>query len=122
MNKHSNADCNGVQVFRWSALASGVVYGIYRQSTISAADKLRENAAEYHRKESLIHQAKAEFAKKNAPKESQSSGMLGSHVSSASRFLNCWAEEKRRIIWKLRHWERNKTKWRQPVYTIHYKC
>ena len=70
----TRADTIRSQVFRWSALAFGVVYGAYHQSVISATDKLKENAAVYEHKQSLIQQAKAEFAKKNAPKDSMSSG------------------------------------------------
>lgn len=80
-----------IQVFRWSALAGGIAYGIYRQSTISAADKLRENANEYNRKQSLIKQAKQEFAKKNAPKDSKNTGM--SSYTRRTCFLNILAAE-----------------------------
>lgn len=65
-----------IQVFRWSALAFGVVYGAYHQSAITAADKLRENAQKYEHQQALIAQAKQEFAKKNAPKDTKSNGML----------------------------------------------
>ncbi|KAG9657184.1 hypothetical protein KCU81_g3202, partial [Aureobasidium melanogenum] len=58
---------SGVNVLRWSALGLGVVYGIYHQSAITAADKLRENAKEYERKQALINQARSEYQKKNAP-------------------------------------------------------
>ncbi|KAK6000093.1 hypothetical protein QM012_004081 [Aureobasidium pullulans] len=58
---------SGVNVLRWSALGLGVAYGIYRQSTITAADKLRENQKEYERKQGLINQARQEYQKKTAP-------------------------------------------------------
>ncbi|GAB7347987.1 hypothetical protein MBLNU459_g5487t1 [Dothideomycetes sp. NU459] len=59
----------GVNVLRWSALGLGVVYGVYRQSAISAADKLKANMAEYEHKQTLINQAKSEYQKLNAPKD-----------------------------------------------------
>ncbi|KAG9520460.1 hypothetical protein KCU77_g7316, partial [Aureobasidium melanogenum] len=58
---------SGVNVLRWSALGLGVAYGIYHQSAITAADKLRENQKEYERKQALINQARQEYQKKTAP-------------------------------------------------------
>ncbi|KAL1302427.1 hypothetical protein AAFC00_002820 [Neodothiora populina] len=80
----------GVNVFRWSALALGVAYGFSHQASISAADKLRENAQEYERKQSLISQAKAEFARKNAPKDSSSKSSANTDFSSPSFDLEAW--------------------------------
>lgn len=76
-----------IQVLRWSALGLGVFYGLYRQSTISAADKLKANMAEYEHKQSLIEQAKSEYQKLNAPSDNKSSGM------SLTLFLTCRQEE-----------------------------
>lgn len=61
-------------MLRYSALFFGVFYGFYHQSTLSAKAKLAEIDREYHHKESLIQQAKAEFAKKNMPAESKTEG------------------------------------------------
>lgn len=66
--------CDAVQVFRYSALLFGVLYGVYHQSTITAKTKLAQIDREYSHKESLILQAKAEFAKKNMPAESKTEG------------------------------------------------
>ncbi|KAF2099660.1 hypothetical protein NA57DRAFT_75163 [Rhizodiscina lignyota] len=57
----------GVNVLRWSALGFGIFYGISHQASITAKDKLAAINKEYKHKEELISQAKAEFAKKNAP-------------------------------------------------------
>ncbi|KAF2225489.1 ATP synthase E chain-domain-containing protein [Elsinoe ampelina] len=57
----------GVNVLRWSALATGVFYGAWHASTIRSADRIAAAKHEYERKEKLITQAKAEFARKTAP-------------------------------------------------------
>jgi len=58
-----------VNVLRYSALSSGIFYGLYHQSKITAQTKVRRTEAEYHRKEALIVQAKAEWAKAHVSKE-----------------------------------------------------
>ncbi|GAB7342415.1 hypothetical protein MBLNU457_g0627t1 [Dothideomycetes sp. NU457] len=60
---------SGVNVLRWSALGLGVFYGIYHQRTIYSADRAAAEAAADARKEKLIQQAKAEWAKKTKPEE-----------------------------------------------------
>ncbi|KAK0511140.1 hypothetical protein JMJ35_006692 [Cladonia borealis] len=64
----------GANVLRWSALGAGVFYGIYRQSVLSAKSKVHEIDAEYEQKSVLIQKAKAEWTKKNMPKESKTEG------------------------------------------------
>ncbi|KAF4968115.1 hypothetical protein FSARC_4449 [Fusarium sarcochroum] len=57
----------GVNVLRWSALGLGVFYGFTHQRAIFSAQKAEHDQHEYEKKEKLIQQAKAEFAKKNNP-------------------------------------------------------
>ncbi|KAF4553605.1 ATP synthase subunit e-like protein [Elsinoe fawcettii] len=57
----------GVNVLRWSALATGILYGAYHASSIRSADRIAAAKHDYERKEKLITQAKAEFARRNAP-------------------------------------------------------
>ncbi|PSN63004.1 hypothetical protein BS50DRAFT_637559 [Corynespora cassiicola Philippines] len=54
---------SGVNVLRWSALGLGLFYGVYHQASISNREKLAQAEHEYKHKESLIQQAKAEWAK-----------------------------------------------------------
>lgn len=65
-----------LQVFRYSALVAGLIYGVYHQSSLTQAAKRTEIEHEYARKERLIEQAKAEWKKKTQPKQetTQSSG------------------------------------------------
>jgi F-type H+-transporting ATP synthase subunit e len=51
---------------RYSALAAGVLYGLYHQATLSASAKLNAINRDYEHKQSLIQKAKAEFSKKNS--------------------------------------------------------
>ncbi|KAF2133007.1 hypothetical protein P153DRAFT_309920 [Dothidotthia symphoricarpi CBS 119687] len=53
----------GVNVLRWSALGFGVFYGAYHQMSISAREKLQAETKKYDNHQSLISQAKAEWAK-----------------------------------------------------------
>ncbi|KAI9052795.1 hypothetical protein LZ554_003068 [Drepanopeziza brunnea f. sp. 'monogermtubi'] len=64
----------GVNVLRYAALGTGVLYGFYHQSKLTAASKLAAANREYERKESLIAQAKAEFSKKNSPASAKTQG------------------------------------------------
>ncbi|KAL2756893.1 hypothetical protein ACRALDRAFT_1062564 [Sodiomyces alcalophilus JCM 7366] len=59
----------GVNVLRYTALAVGVFYGFTHQRTITANQRAAEEKKEYEHKLRLINQAKAEWAKKNAPVE-----------------------------------------------------
>lgn len=58
-----------LQVFRYSALVAGLIYGVYHQSSLTQAAKRTEIEHEYARKERLIEQAKAEWKKKTQPKQ-----------------------------------------------------
>lgn len=73
MAREANSDAH-TQVLRWSALFAGVFYGFYHQRSITAKLKADEENREYHHKESLIQQAKAEYTKKNMPQESKTAG------------------------------------------------
>ncbi|KAH7372324.1 ATP synthase E chain-domain-containing protein [Pyrenochaeta sp. MPI-SDFR-AT-0127] len=53
----------GVNVLRWSALGFGVFYGAYHQLSLTAADKLKASQKEWDHKESLIRQAKEQWAR-----------------------------------------------------------
>ncbi|PVI03697.1 hypothetical protein DM02DRAFT_611997 [Periconia macrospinosa] len=64
----------GVNVLRWSALATGLFYGVYHQASISSRERAQAEKHAYQQKESLIQQAKAEWQKKNAPEQPKSSG------------------------------------------------
>lgn len=69
------------QVIRYSALFTGLVYGIYHQSSIRTHEKVAKLEHEYHHKEALIEQARAEYARKTAPPASISiGGMLPPHL------------------------------------------
>ncbi|KAJ2971290.1 hypothetical protein NQ176_g7766 [Zarea fungicola] len=57
----------GVNVLRWSALAAGVFYGFSHQRTITAGQKANHSKHEYEKKQKLIDEAKAEYAKQKNP-------------------------------------------------------
>ncbi|PGH09613.1 hypothetical protein AJ79_05669 [Helicocarpus griseus UAMH5409] len=65
------ATSQGVNVLRYSALFAGIFYGITHQSSLTSQAKQAQIDREYSRKEALIEQARAEYAKKNAPPESK---------------------------------------------------
>lgn len=70
------ATAQGVNVLRYSALVAGLFYGVYRQSSITASAQRADAEREYARQERLIQQAKAEWKKKTAPKDTQNSGIV----------------------------------------------
>ncbi|KKZ67311.1 hypothetical protein EMCG_06994 [[Emmonsia] crescens] len=72
------ATSQGVNVLRYSALFAGLFYGLYHQSSLTSQAKQAQIDREYSRKESLIEQARAEYAKRNAPAEAKttSSGVI----------------------------------------------
>ncbi|KAM0246743.1 hypothetical protein ACHAP5_004514 [Fusarium lateritium] len=55
------------RVLRWSALGLGIFYGFTHQRAITASQKAEHAQHKYEKKEKLIQQAKAEFAKKKNP-------------------------------------------------------
>ncbi|KAK9247164.1 F-type H+-transporting ATP synthase subunit E [Lipomyces tetrasporus] len=52
-----------LNVFRWTALGAGVVYGLVHSYSLSVASEKKAAAAEWTHKEALIAKAKAEYAK-----------------------------------------------------------
>ena len=66
-----------IQVFRYSALAAGVVYGAYHQTSLNSQARRADADREYARKAQLIEQAKAEWKKKTAPQQTQTQGSGG---------------------------------------------
>ncbi|KAJ4382982.1 F1F0 ATP synthase subunit e, mitochondrial [Didymella sp. IMI 355093] len=64
----------GVNVLRWSALATGLFYGAYTQLSISARERAQAEQKAYNHKESLIRQAKAEWAKSHPQEQPKASG------------------------------------------------
>jgi F-type H+-transporting ATP synthase subunit e len=62
---HTRTQLTPIQVLRWSALGVGVFYGAYHQLGISAKNKMSQEKREWERKESLIAQAKAEWARQH---------------------------------------------------------
>ncbi|KAI9749433.1 MAG: hypothetical protein M1815_002540 [Lichina confinis] len=71
------ASSPGVNVFRYSALALGVFYGVYHQRKLTTRQHAEKVDRELAHRESLIERAKAEYARKTDPRHanSQSSGM-----------------------------------------------
>ncbi|KAI4213023.1 MAG: hypothetical protein LQ351_004367 [Letrouitia transgressa] len=65
---------SGVNVLRYSALLIGCGYGFYHQRTITSKAKQDHLDHEYRRQERLIQQAKAEWSKKTAPKDTTPGG------------------------------------------------
>lgn len=61
------------QVLRWSALATGLFYGAYTQLSISARERAQAEQKAYSHKESLIRQAKAEWAKTHPQEQPKAS-------------------------------------------------
>lgn len=62
-----------IQVLRWGALATGLFYGAYTQLSISAREKVHAEQKAYSHKESLIRQAKAEWAKTHPQEQPKAS-------------------------------------------------
>ena len=62
------------QVLRWSALATGLFYGAYTQLSISARERVQAEQKAYSHKESLIRQAKAEWARQHPQEQPKASG------------------------------------------------
>lgn len=55
-------------VLRYSALGAGVVYGAVHRYNLFANAEAEETARQFNKEQKLINQAKAEYAKLNAPK------------------------------------------------------
>lgn len=56
-------------VVRYSLLGAGVLYGAVHRFNLESAEKQQHALASWKKEEKLIKQAKAEYAKQNAPKE-----------------------------------------------------
>ena len=67
------------QVLRYSALITGVFYGLYHQAALSAQSKLNQIDRDYQQQSSLIQKAKAEYTKKTMPENSKTAGSGGEH-------------------------------------------
>ncbi|TQS37298.1 hypothetical protein Golomagni_02232 [Golovinomyces magnicellulatus] len=76
----------GVNVLRYSVLGAGLIYGFLHQSKLSSAAKLSNTTKEYQRREALIAQAKAEYAKKNQPSSSLSNSFEAKLDPNNSKF------------------------------------
>ena len=63
-----------MQVLRYSALIFGVFYGFLHQRTLNAEAREAHAKQEYKHKESLIQQAKMEWAKKSMPPSAKPDG------------------------------------------------
>lgn len=61
-------------MLRYTALGLGIFYGFTHQRSITSSQKAAAAQKEYERKEKLIEQAKAEFAKKNSPVKAADAG------------------------------------------------
>lgn len=61
-------------MLRWSALGFGVFYGAYHQLSLSARDKAEHKRKDWEHKESLIRQAKAEWAKSHPAEQPKAGG------------------------------------------------
>jgi F-type H+-transporting ATP synthase subunit e len=56
-----------LQVVRYSALVSGIAYGIFHRRTLQAKFDANAASAELKKREHWLEEAKAAWAKKNAP-------------------------------------------------------
>ncbi|MCJ1432714.1 hypothetical protein MMC27_002071 [Xylographa pallens] len=65
---------SGANVLRYTALGSGVVYGLYHQRTLNVHFEQQKVQRKYQAEESLIAKAKAEFTKKTMPAGSKTAG------------------------------------------------
>lgn len=61
-----------LNVFRYSALIAGVVYGFYTDAKLAGASERAAEAAAVAKQQALIAEAKAEYAKLHAPKKTAS--------------------------------------------------
>ncbi|KAI4147652.1 MAG: hypothetical protein L6R39_003049 [Caloplaca ligustica] len=70
---------SGVNVLRYTALATGIGYGFYHQRSLNAQNRQAKVEREYQHQASLITQAKAEFKKRNMPSDSVTKGGDGEY-------------------------------------------
>ncbi|MCJ1374454.1 hypothetical protein MMC20_005686 [Loxospora ochrophaea] len=62
---------SGINVFRYSALIAGLLYGFNTQRSLNVQQKRNQVDRDYRAQESLIARARAEFTKKTMPPESK---------------------------------------------------
>ncbi|CAH2450381.1 F1F0 ATP synthase subunit e, mitochondrial [Komagataella phaffii CBS 7435] len=58
-----------LNVFRWSALATGIVYGAYHTQQLKVAGKINQDQFNFARRQNLIKEAKLEYSKLNPSQE-----------------------------------------------------
>lgn len=63
-------------VLRYSLFGAGIVYGAYHRYSLESTVKKEAAAKAWAKEEKLIKQAKAEYAKLNAPKETSTKGSI----------------------------------------------
>lgn len=73
-----------VKVFRYSALAAGVLYGAYHTASLKSAAVKAEEARLYAKKEALIAEAKTKFAELKAKLEPKKESAVTSTPASSS--------------------------------------
>lgn len=61
-----------IQVLRYGALVTGVLYGFTHDLSLKAEGAKKKEEAEYQKKVKLIEEAKAEYKKLNPPQASSS--------------------------------------------------
>ncbi|ODV85377.1 hypothetical protein CANARDRAFT_28173 [[Candida] arabinofermentans NRRL YB-2248] len=61
---------SSLNVFRYSALAAGIIYGAYHTETLKSIGAKKQEAFDFEQKQKLISEAKAEYKKLNPPKVS----------------------------------------------------
>lgn len=60
-------------VLRYSLLGAGIIYGAVHRYNLESAEETKQKQTQWKKEEKLIRQAKAEYAKLNAPKEAPAS-------------------------------------------------
>lgn len=64
---HRQLIMSTLNVFRYSLLGAGVVYGFIHRNSLESAHKEESRLAQWSKEEKLIAEAKAQFAKTAAP-------------------------------------------------------
>ena len=64
-------------MLRYSALITGIFYGIYHQSSLLSQQKANDLNRKYSAEESLIAKAKAEYVKQTMPQDNKTAGGEG---------------------------------------------
>ncbi|KAI9831930.1 MAG: hypothetical protein M1819_004652 [Sarea resinae] len=86
---------SGVNVLRYSALITGVLYGVYHQASLSASAKVAQIDREYKHKEALIAQAKEAWVEHQLPPDQKTaSGHIISDPNDSRFDLEAWLVSK----------------------------